>query len=59
MSNIATSRAVVDKFTSEGVVAGSVVKASTWFLDFILLVGVSGVPAGKDLDIEEAWKRAH
>ena len=26
---------------------------------FILFVGVSGVPAGNDLDIEEAWKRAH
>ena len=46
------------KFASHGVVAGAAFETSTWFVD-LLLVGVSCLPAGKDLESAEAWKKAH
>ena len=47
VSNIATSRAVVDKFTSQGVVAGSAVEASTRFVDLHSLSWSVGCAGGQ------------
>ena len=52
VAKVATSGAHVNELACHRIVAGALVELSAGFIDLLsLLVGVSGMPAGKDLEI--------
>lgn len=54
-AKVATSGAHMNELACHRIVAGALVESSAGFIDFLsLLVGVSGMPAGKDLEIAKA-----
>ena len=54
-AKVATSGARMNELACHRIVAGASVESSAGFIDLLfLLVGVSGVPVGKDLEIAEA-----